>query len=303
MNRAAIDIGSNSILLTVLGGEGELLHDEARVVGLASGLGERGLFAPDRMKAAEAVLADYLGVARRHGIEPWTVAAVATSGARRAMNAATWFSHLERSLGLRVRIITGLEEASLTWQGAWMGFSPPPGTVGVIDLGGGSTEVVVGNDGKVLERASLEIGAVRLTERYLGVGQVDPAALSRMREEIAHHLQVSGLRVGIRTLIAVGGTPTTLAAMRLGLPRWDAARVHGTRLDRTDLTRYIDQLLLAGPATRRALVPTDPERADYLLAGACILERILDRVGRSSLYVSVQGLRFGLLTPAAPPVN
>ncbi|MBN2798085.1 MAG: hypothetical protein JXX28_02975 [Deltaproteobacteria bacterium] len=296
--RAAIDIGSNSILLTVVNPEGEVVHDEARVVGLSLGLGERGMFAPDRMKAAESVLTEYLDTARRFGLEPWQVVAVSTSGARRAMNASTWFSRIQRQQGLKIQVISGEEEANLTWLGAWQGLSLPPGPVLVVDLGGGSTELVVGEAGQVHDRTSLEMGAVRLTERFLGLGTTDLGALSRMREEIEHHLEISGLRPGVRTVVGVGGTATTLTAMRLGLRRWDPTQVHGARLSRTDLSRFVDDLISASPAARRAMAPTDPERADFLLAGAAILERVLMRAGRSSMFISNRGLRFGLLTPA-----
>ena len=103
MPRAAIDIGSNSILLTVLADDGAVLHDEARVVGLGKGLGDRGLFAPDRIAAASSVVGDYAAIAKGHGVDPLSILAVATSAARRAMNAQTVFERFQRNHGIRVK--------------------------------------------------------------------------------------------------------------------------------------------------------------------------------------------------------
>lgn len=301
MRRGAIDIGSNSVLLTVVDDQGELLHDEARVVGLGRGLGDRGLFAPDRIKAAEAALSDYVRTAQKLGVEPWAIQAVATSASRRAMNAQTWFSRLQRKLGLRVRVISGDEEARLTWRGALRELAVPDGPILVVDLGGGSTELVLGDGGldggRVVQRVSLEIGSVRLTEGFLGAPLLtaDPAHLAQLR----NHVEVEVAKVALdplpRTVIGVAGTVTTLAAMAQGLTTWDPSRVHGSSLTRADLSRFIDRLLPTTPEERRRMAQVSPERADYLLAGAIVLDRVLAAAKRPRLVASDRGLRFGLL--------
>jgi len=295
MPRAAIDVGSNSFLLTVVGDDGTLLHDEARVVGLGRGLGDRGLFQPERMRAAEEVLGEYLDTARRHGIEPWQVRAVGTSGCRRAMNAETWVNRIQRTMGLKIRIITGEEEARLTWLGAVRDLDLPEGPRLAVDLGGGSTELVLGDLRVVSRYLSLEIGSVRLTEEFLGTEVVDPSAVVRLRKWVEVQVGRFGFEPQPRTVIGVAGTVTTLAAMVLGLQTYDAERVHGSRLTRADLRRLIDDLLPATPEERRAMVPTAPERADFLLAGSIILDQVLEGSRRQALTVSDRGLRYGLL--------
>lgn len=295
MPRAAIDVGSNSLLLTVVDDDGTVLHDEVRVVGLGRGLGDRGLFKPERMKAAEAVLSDYLDVARTHGIDAWQVRAAGTSACRRAMNAETWVAHVQRKLGLRIRIVTGEEEARLSWLGAQRDLDLPEGPRLVVDLGGGSTELVVGDNAVVTRNTSLEIGSVRLTEEFLGTDVVDPAALVRLRTWVEVSVGRFDFSPAPRTVIGVAGTVTTLAAMTLGLERYDALRVHGSRLTRTDLRAIVDRLLPATPEERRAMVPVAPERADYLVAGAVIVDEVLAGARRPGLVVSDRGLRFGLL--------
>lgn len=296
MPAAAIDIGSNSVLLLVTDGA-RVLHDEARVVGLGRGLGERGVFRKDRMEATLELLAAYAETARGLGVEPGQVRAVATSASRRALNATTFYAEVRKRTGLAVRVIEGEEEARLTWLGGISGLELPPGPVLLCDPGGGSTEIILGEGGHIRSKVSLEIGTVRLTEAFLGYGQVDPAALARLRAEVDR--VVSGLRLDPmpRAAVAVAGTATTLAAMELGLEHYDGARVHGSVLSAGALRRSIDALLAASPEARRRICRPSPERADTLLAGAIILLRILELAKRQSWKVSDRGLRYGLLSP------
>ncbi len=297
MPRAAIDIGSNSVLLTVVADDGGLLHDEARVVGLGRGLGDRGLFQSERMAAAQTALADFVAIAKQLGVEAWSIKAVATSAARRAMNAETYFSRVQRKLGLRVKIISGDEEARLTWLGSQRDLALPDGPRLVIDLGGGSTELVLGA-GEVAERRSLEMGTVRLTEAFFvadSTGKVDPSGLARARQHVDMLLSRFEMAPMPRTVVGVAGTVTTLATAKLGLATYDATAVHGSHLTRAELARFVDDLLPMTAAQRRAFAPASPERADYLLAGALILERCLQVSRRQQLTVSDRGLRYGLL--------
>jgi exopolyphosphatase/guanosine-5'-triphosphate,3'-diphosphate pyrophosphatase len=295
MPKAAVDIGSNSLLLTVMDDAGAILHDEATVVGLGRGLGDRGLFAQDRMAAAEECLAAYVATAAKLGVPAGSILAVATSGARRAMNAQTWLARVQKQLGLRVRVITGDEEARLSWLGARRDLDIPEGSLLVIDLGGGSTELVLGEGEQIFGRASLEIGSVRLTETYLGMAVADPSGLARLRNYVDSQVATIKLEPPPRTVIGVAGTVTTLAAMALGLPAYDAAKVHGAKLTRTDLARFVDRLLPANAEERRKIAAVSPDRADFLLAGATILDRVLQAAKRQQMVVSDRGLRFGLL--------
>lgn len=299
MPRAAIDVGSNSILLTIVDDDERVLVDRVTVVGLGRGLGDRGLLRPDRMEAAQKVLTEYVEVASRHGIQPWSIRAVATSAARRAMNAATFFNRIQSTLGLKVRIISGDDEARLTWDGALTGLVLPEGPLLVIDLGGGSTELVCGTAAATSTRVSLEVGSVRLTEAYLGTELVDSAALSQARKHVDTLVKGVDLHPSPRSVVGVAGTVTTLYCMVAGLTRYDSDEVHGGRLTRSDLASLVDRLLPMTPDERRAAAPIAPDRADYLLAGALILDRVLSVARRPALVVSDRGLRYGVLGDAA----
>lgn len=298
MPRAAIDIGSNSILLTVLAEDDTVLHDEARVVGLGRGLGDRGSFAPDRIVAASEVIADYARIAKGYGIDPLAVHAVATSAARRAMNAQTVFERFQRNHGVRVRIISGAEEARLTWLGAQRDLHVVPGPQLVIDLGGGSTELVLADESGIIRRSSLELGSARLTERFVPPsddGRVDPARMEPLRAYIDAELARWPFEGRPTVVIGVAGTVTTIAAMHAGLSEYDADRVHGSELPAQALARIGTEWPGLTRADRVAKVPFAPKRADFLLAGATVLERVLFHAGHAHLTVSDRGLRFGVL--------
>ncbi len=295
MPRAAIDIGSNSLLLLVVDDAGNVLHDEANVVGLGRGLGEVGVFRPDRMEAAASVLADYATKAAALGVAPENVRTIATSASRRALNAATFYAGVRAKTGLRAEVVTGEEEARLTWLGGIAGLGLGPGPALLCDPGGGSTEVIVGEGPHIRSRVSLEIGTVRLTEQYLGTGTVSVAALSRLRTHVDAAVATLDFDPIPKAAVAVAGTATTLAAADLGLTSYDPSVVHGSTLTAAALRRWIDRLLAAGPDERRRLVAVSPERADTVLAGAVILLAVLERTRRQAWRVSDRGLRYGAL--------
>lgn len=297
MPRASIDLGSNSVLLLVIDDGGTVLHDEARVVGLGAGLGDRGLLRPDREEAALAALVDYAETARGLGVQPWDITTAWTSSGRRALNATGFIQKVDAATRIRLQVISGDEEARLTWRGALAGLPLPEGPVGVVDLGGGSTELVLGEGPRIGSRTSLELGSVRLTEQFFGTEPVRyrPQDLARLRAFVDAAFHGHTWRHLPRALVAVAGTATTLAAMELGLTTWDREVVHGSRLTRAALRRQIDRLLPTGPRERRELAAVSPERADFLLAGACVLEAACSAAHKDSLRISDSGVRQGLL--------
>ena len=297
MPRAAVDIGSNTVLLLVLGDDGQTLHDEAVVVGLGRGLGDKGMFRPDRMDAAVEVLTHFAERAATLGVPAFEVKVAATSAARRALNARSFVERVHRETGLRIDIVAGEVEARLTWRGALLDLRLPRGPIGVVDLGGGSTELVLGEGSLMGPRKSLELGSVRLTEAFFGEApaRYRPTDLARLKAHIQAELARFTWSELPRALVAVAGTATTLGAMERGLQHWDPSVVHGLRLTRAALRRWTDQLLASSPEERRAWAAISPERADTLLAGACVLEAVCTHAHRDSLWLSIGGVRHGLL--------
>lgn len=290
--RAAIDLGSNSVLLTVLDGE-TVVHDESRVVGLGRGVGEGAPFRDDRMLATLAALGDYAARVDALGIPPAAVVALTTSAARRAANAPAFFSEVAARTGLRFRVIDGEEEAFRTFLGARSGLDLE-GRVLVVDLGGGSTELAMGLDLPDF-RHSHPLGSVRLTESVLGgeVRVARPRDLLAMRERVGRVLDEVPLPGRPDVVVGVAGSVTSLMATQLELSAFDADRIHGARLEDVVLGGMEASLLGLDAAGRRAMFPTAPGRADYLLAGIVVLRAVLERAGEPSMVVSTRGLRFG----------
>jgi exopolyphosphatase/guanosine-5'-triphosphate,3'-diphosphate pyrophosphatase len=292
---AAIDLGSNSVLLTVLDADGTVKHDEARVVGLGKGLGDGGAFADDRMDAALDALSDYAQVAAGLGVDPADVQVVATSAARRATNADAFIARVAEQTGLKIRVISGDEEARLTWAGALSGLETS-GTVLVVDLGGGSTELALG-EADLRWRHSYEVGSVRLTERIFGDTLIParPQDLLAMQMRVATVLSEPLLPDTPTTVIGVAGSVTTLMATALELTTYDGAQVHGAQLTDAMLEGFQQRLIGLDAHSRRALFATAPKRADYLLAGATVLRGVLSVCHADAMVVSDRGLRYGVL--------
>jgi exopolyphosphatase/guanosine-5'-triphosphate,3'-diphosphate pyrophosphatase len=302
MPRASLDIGSNSILLLVVDDKGRVLHDDARVVGLGRGLGDRGLLRADRVDEALSTLADFTARAEGLGVPRGEVQAVATSALRRAHNGETFLARVRELCGVNVRVISGEDEARLTAAGALRGLELPPGLLLVVDPGGGSTEIALvrpdpaaPGGAAILHRHSYELGSVRLTEQYLAEEPVRPQAVARVRGHLSEALAGLHLEPPPRTVVAVAGTPTSLAAAEQGLAVFESDRVHGHTLELFNLRRWIDRFIHTTAQERRCLLPATPERADTILAGVLVLEQVLVQVQRTNLTVSARGLRFALV--------
>lgn len=297
---AAVDIGTNSLLLTVArpgpGGRLVVLEDRSVITRLGEGLGERGALGEAAMARTLVVLEEFGRAILALGA---TARAVGTSALRRADNAEGFLARAREALGtgVSVEVLSGEAEAALGARGALNelpGVTPAQAPV-VIDPGGGSTEVIATTpEGGVARARSLEVGAVRLTEAFVRSDPPAPAELdalaARARAVVARLEPAGG-----RPVVAVGGTATTLAALHLGLDRYDGARVHGARLSR-GAAAALRARLAALPLAKRETIPCLPRgRADVAVAGALLLEALLDRLGAAELVVSDRGLRYGLI--------
>lgn len=296
MRIATVDIGTNTTLLLVAEYSGDtvrVLDERAEITRLGRGIGADGGLGKQGIDKTLAVLCDYAEIARRHGAR---VHAIGTEALRRAPNARDFLDPATRVLGAPVEVIDGEREAELTFLAAVHAFpKQTQGPVVVVDIGGGSTEIIFARERRMEFRRSLPLGSVRLTEKHV---HSDPAATSEVDAVAA---EVDGLLATITfptdgaTLIGTAGTVTTMAAMALGLKSYDPGRVHGHRLQRDDLQQQIARLRLSTRAQRDAMAGLDPKRADVILAGACILDRIAVAAHADEILVSDRGIRWGLL--------
>ena len=302
----AIDCGTNSIRLLIadlVDGKLRDVHREMRVVRLGQGVDATGQFAPEALARTESALADYVALMAEHSVT--AVRMVATSAARDAGNRDEFFAMTARLLGKVVpgsvaEVITGTEEAELSFRGAVGELDPAAGPFVVVDLGGGSTELVLGEKA-VQASFSADIGCVRLTERCLHsdpptADQVEQARLVA-RDGLAEALAVVPVE-GARTWVGVAGTMTTLSALAQRMTEYDPDAIHLSRIGFDDLLGVCEQLIGMTKAQRLALGPMHAGRADVIGGGAIIVEELAavlaDRAGIGELVVSEHDILDGI---------
>jgi exopolyphosphatase/guanosine-5'-triphosphate,3'-diphosphate pyrophosphatase len=302
--RAAIDLGTNTVRALVAEADAATglvpAWTDQIVTRLGEGLVERGTLAPPAAERTLAAIRRCRDRARELGARE--VLLVATAAVRQARDGEEFLRRLRAEPGIRPRVVSGEEEARLTLLGASWGLGPVAGTFVLLDIGGGSTEVLVARGARVLTVVSLALGVVPLAERFFTSDPVAASELVACRAYVDERLRDEAWgRVrphAPAAVVATAGTPTTLAALDLGLPAYDPARVQGHRLD----TAAIERLTawLAGlPLAERARAPgLELRRADVIVPGAVVLASALAGLGLPAAMVSDAGLREGILLDA-----
>jgi exopolyphosphatase / guanosine-5'-triphosphate,3'-diphosphate pyrophosphatase len=292
MTIAAIDIGTNTLLLLIVDEAMRPLVDLCRFGRLGKGLDATGRLAADAIAASLEICREYRQVMDDHGVARPIV--IATQAAREAANAADFLGPAEQILRAPIQVIAGAREAELAALAVARTF-PELAAVRylVVDVGGGSTEVITVDAGRVVARTSVPIGAVRLTERHLRHDPPTAPEIAALTADIDRHLAALELPRSV-PVIGTAGTATTLAAVRLGLERYDPAAVTGLRISRDTVNVLYARLLAASVAERKAMPGIEPERADVIAAGAAIFARILQRIDAPVLITCDRGIRWGL---------
>jgi exopolyphosphatase/guanosine-5'-triphosphate,3'-diphosphate pyrophosphatase len=295
---AAIDIGTNSVLLTVAESEGgglKTLLDRAEITRLGRGVDASGQLSEEGIARTLDVLRTYAEEIRRLGAE--RVACVATSAARDAANGPAFLARV-RALGLSLEIIDGDREAGLSFLAARRDFGADGRPLAVLDVGGGSTELVFGAAGTEANpsfHVSLKIGSVRLFERLVRADPPSHEERLQIRATVDEALAVVPAPPDNARLVGVAGTLTTLATLAQGLPTYDVERVHGAELTLADISTLANRLWSMPLAARRQLPGLQPGRADVIGVGALIVETVLYRLRLDRVTVSDRGVRWGLL--------
>jgi exopolyphosphatase/guanosine-5'-triphosphate,3'-diphosphate pyrophosphatase len=300
MRVAALDLGTNTTRLLVADvGDGRVEDVERRVeiTRLGEGVDARRRLLPLPITRVRNCLTEYRRELEALGAE--RVLAVATSAIRDADNGEAFLGEVEWSYGFTTRLLSGDEEALLTFGGTTVGRALDEATL-VVDLGGGSTELIVGDGDGIQFHASLDIGSVRLTERFL---PSDPPTVAELNECARAVRSLLAERVpedvGAGTAIGVAGTVTTLAALAQSLPEYDPERVHGYRLSMEAVTEQLERLGAMPLAERRNVPALEPERAPVIVAGAVILWEVLAHFGLDEIEASERDLLHGVALEAA----
>jgi exopolyphosphatase/guanosine-5'-triphosphate,3'-diphosphate pyrophosphatase len=294
---AAIDCGTNSIRLLVadLPPDGGPLTDVTRqmeIVRLGQGVDRTGLLAPEAIERTRVALAGYAAEIARLGAE--RVRMVATSASRDARNASQFHDMVCATLGVPPEVATGDEEARLSFTGAVRGL--PPAANLVVDIGGGSTELVTGLS-TVDKAVSVDIGCVRLTERHLHTDPPTPAEVAAATADIEAAVDRALAAVGgagAERVVGLAGSVTTVAAIALSLSRYEPERIHHAEVSTVDVARVTADLLRMTRARRLAIPVMHPGRADVIGAGALILRIILEQAGASAVVASEHDILDGI---------
>ncbi len=292
--RASIDLGTNTCLLLIAqceqGSVTSVLEDHSTIVRLGEAVDLTRKFQDGAMKRTLACLEVYAERAQKAGIHAGEVRCSATSQARDATNAREFFEEVERRLGFRFKTLSGEQEARATFEGALLPGQDPKRSA-VIDIGGGSTEIISHNGAR-----SFDIGSVRFNERYLKSDPVSDGEFWACQEAIDGALGSQAGRLASQSWIAVAGTATTLAQWHLGLQDFDRSRIDAEGiLSRGDVHRMVEELKWRSIAERAEIPGVGKGRADVLLAGAMILWRFMEIAGVRECRVSTRGLRYGTL--------
>jgi exopolyphosphatase / guanosine-5'-triphosphate,3'-diphosphate pyrophosphatase len=286
---AAIDIGTNSTRLLVLDAAGRAVHRRTEITQIGRAIEGTGQLDPDGVARTLDVLRDYRAVLDRLGVTRVTVAG--TAAVRRASDAAAFLVAVEEAAGAEPIVLSGAEEGRLTFVGATADLDPANGAVLVVDLGGGSTELAVGQPGAAdgpSEIVSIDLGCVTITEAELASDPPRPEELTNAIGAASHAdaRRALPLLEHVRTVVGVGGTITTVAAVELGLARYDRDRVHGLVLPRTAVEDVFRTLATEALADRVHNPGLQRERADVIVGGCCILVALLRNLPADELRVS-----------------
>lgn len=304
-SRAAVDVGSNSVRLLVADGEGRRIVRRLEVTRLATGVDATGHLDDAALARTLAVIGAYRDEWRALGVDG-RVRIAATSAVRDAADRERFFAGVRSLTGIDAEVLSGEQEAALAYAGA-LRATPSDGRPAVVDIGGGSTELVLGDAGVATASVSLQLGCVRLAERYLAGDPPAPSEVVAAQDEVAAQLDHAervladqGASLADATgLIGVAGTVTTVAALHLGLDRYDEDRIHGTRVPADALTAIARQLMGMTTAQRARLGAMQPGREDVIHGGALILAAIVERGGFGEVVASESDGLDGLVASLA----
>lgn len=295
---AVVDIGTNSVLLLIADLTNDLIqsvYEDQKITRLGEGIDQTGQLKLSAIERTVATIDQFIKKAKDLGAGP--IHLIATSAMRDARNAQEFHKVLKKYTELVVTTLSGDQEAEASFWGALASGVYHDDISLVIDCGGGSTELICGNQGNILQKLSLNIGSVRLTDRFVKsypVGDSDFASMTAFLYRFFHHDVTAKLFHGKRT-IGIGGTMVTLAAISAGIPKHDPAKIDGQVLSRTEIWGLLEKLRQL-PLDRLKCIPgLPPARADIIVAGCAIYATLLNYLDIEKIIVSTRGVRYGVL--------
>lgn len=299
MKKAVIDIGTNSIKFCLAesaarDGSFTVLKDANNIAKLGEGLKDTGAISPEALERNAQAVDEFVREAR--GAAADEIVIVGTMALRTAKNSGEFRARVRELTGIDPRVIPGEEEAQLSYIAVVSGI-PGAAEANLVsfDTGGGSTEFVFGEAGVMKRKFSLNIGGIRITESYLAEMPVAPEKLAEARAQVRRELAEGGVSAGAKFLVGMGGNVTSIASVKHQMKVYDPDVIQGSKLTLADVRAQVACYAAKTLDERREIVGLQPKRADVILAGACIIEAIMELCGVSEFTVSDRGLRHGLL--------
>jgi len=294
---AVIDVGTNSVKFNISerrpDGTWRTAVDRAEITRLGEGLEKTGEISPDAMERTVAAIAAMAAEAKEKKVT--ALAAVGTMGMRTAHNSQQFIDAVEKRCGVKIEVIPGEEEGRLAYLAVQASLGLAAGSLTIFDTGGGSSQFTFGHGAVVDERFSVNVGAVRFTEDYHLDGIVSPEQLRATLDAIAADLSRLDARPAPDVLVGMGGANTNIAAVKHKLAKYDPDVIQGSVLEKSEVERQIELYRTSSLDDRRKIIGLQPKRADVILAGACIVETVMDKLRKDKMSISDRGLRHGLL--------
>lgn len=297
MRISSIDIGTNTILLVIADVDANsivrVVHDEQVIARLGKGVDEHHVINHETFRRAADFLRSYHDTSKKFQSEK--IIAIGTSALRDASNKREFCEFILQTVGISIEILSGNDEAEWTCRGAVLGIDTLTENFTVLDIGGGSTEIISGIGSQILNKMSLDIGCVRVTERLLRTSPPTAQEIIETRALIRKHLTPIDVVRGVSHAIGVAGTVTTLAAMHLQLAQYDPKQVHGYELHYNDILQSFNLLKGKTFDEIKSIPQISAGRADVILAGVIILLEFMEAAGLEKITVSDRGLRYGII--------
>ena len=294
---AVIDIGTNSVKFNISerrdDGTWLTIVDRAEITRLGEGLEKTGEISSDAMERTVSAICAMVEEARKTDVAK--IAAVGTMGMRTAHNSQQFIDAVGQRCGVKIEVISGDEEGRLAYIAVKSGLGLAEGSLAIFDTGGGSSQFTFGHGAVVQERFSVNVGAVRYTEKYGLSGVVSSDQLQGALSAIAADLKRLDGRASPDALVGMGGAITNIAAVKHSLAKYDPNVIQGSVIERGEVGRQIELYRTKSLDDRRTIIGLQPKRADVILAGVCIVKTVMDKLQKDTLSVSDRGLRHGLL--------
>jgi len=303
MRLASIDIGTNSVKLLVADVEEQqiknILIDAHEITRLGQNVDKNGKILPDAMVRTLDVITKLKNKAK--AIDAVDIFAFATSAMRDAENSIDFTKQIKEQTDIDLHILSGDEEAELTYIGVCSEPEFLSKSVILVDVGGGSTEFIIGQNGIIEDKFSINIGCVRLTEEFIHTDPIELAELQKIIQKIIStlYIKLSYIPVGMYDIIGVGGTITTLSAIHQHMEGYSSINVHGYIMQKEQIVRLLSHLHRMTLEERKKVLGLQPERADIIVAGTAIFSTILEILKSQEITISKRGLRYGALLKMA----